>query len=1106
MIAKSCNLALLVCLLVCGPIAWAADDMQTVSYRGIRPDDPMGRNGLRNPERGLRIETLIAEPSGAEDVWGPAHHLVGRVTPTYSDDWWILDAEKYEPFGLTLAQTYCYLDKSMHAPIPEEKLAQLQRSFDNLRAHGLKALLRFAYEKKMRQEEGPSLETILGHMDQLAPILRENEDVIYVVQAGFIGAWGEWHSSAQELEKDKNNLAAVVAKLLEILPQHRMTQVRVPKYKRWVLENPLIGDYFVVDETTAFSGRPAARIGFHNDGFLAGKTCGGTWTEPPLFSNPGNPEFDYMTAESLYVPVDGELFWSDIEGRVDGFEAARRMRLHHYGSFSLAHSYSGREGKRYGIDVWMETPITRDEVREAGLPESDGYFEDAEGNPAPRTQFEYMRDHLGYRIELQSASFPKEAPAGGTLNVELSLINRGFATLYNPRPVEFALISPAGGVHSFAVSAADVRKWYPHRPGDPECKPITHVVKCAAKLPAGLPPGHYALGLWLPDASERLRERADYAIRTANGDVPFWTAPGDAYGINLLGSVRVTPAETQASEPRPGAPTLRRGVPTLRRGVPTLRRGVPTPEQIAWHEMELEMFLCLDPCTWQGREYDDHSTPLDEINPAQLDTDQWCEAAKAFGAKQILFVAKHTGGFCWWPTETTEYCVRNIPWKNGQGDVLGDLADSCRSHGLKLGVYIYPGDDQWGAGIGSGGKTADPARQEAYNEVLRRQWTEVLTRYGEISEIWFDGSCVIELGDIIEKYAPRAMVFQGPHATLRWPGNEKGVAPEPAWQTVKIDDAKSGVATGAHSDPDGEAWLPMEMDTPLLDHKWFWAPNTDHMIKPLDKLVDIYLKSVGRGCVLLLNATPDTSGRIPESHMRRYREFGQAIRRLYENEKGETAGEGEEFLISFDQPTPVNQVVIKEDIRNGHVVREFCVEGLIEGEWRLLAQGRPIGYKRIERFEPVAAEKIRLRTTKSAGRPRITQFAACETAGAASQAAETEAEWLPVPAWDAVAPAPDWQTVEVDLTPLIREPGQYRLQIRKTAGDAVLETGAPTLIVAGAEAPRLVSPLQEPDTWIIRRTDQVTADAKGRTTFRLRVRLAHGTSWAGQMLLKQDSP
>ncbi len=534
--------------------------------------------------------------------------------------------------------------------------------------------------------------------------------------------------------------------------------------------------------------------------------------------------------------------------------------------------------------------------------------------------------------------------------------------------------------------------------------------------------------------------------------------------------------------------------------------GLPSPEQVAWHEMELEMFLCLDPCTWQGREYDNHSTPLEEINPAALDTEQWCEAAKAFGAKQILFVAKHTGGFCWWPTETTDYCVRNIAWKNGQGDVLGELAESCRRHGLKLGVYIYPGDDQWGAGIGSGGKTADPSRQEAYNAVLRQQWTEVLTRYGEISELWFDGSCVVELGDIIERYAPKAMVFQGPHATLRWPGNEKGIAPEPAWQTVRRADAETGVATGAHSDPDGEVWLPMEMDTTLLDHKWFWGPDTDHMLKSVDTLMDVYLKSVGRGCVLLLNATPDTSGRIPESHMQRYREFGAAIERLYANQKGEAAGgEGTSFELRFDEATPVTHVVVQEDIRRGHAVRKYQLEAETGGKWGLLARGEAIGYKRIEVFDRIPATALRLRITESAATPKILQFAAYEMGGiAATQSGERAPSWKPVRGWREVRVNEAWQTVEVDLTPEVRRPGEYCIEIRQRGGDAALETADAMLLVAGVEAPRLITPLDPPNAWRIRRTDQVTSDEKGRTVLRLRVRRTGGDSWRGKMVIRGE--
>ena len=130
------------------------------------------------------------------------------------------------------------------------------------------------------------------------------------------------------------------------------------------------------------------------------------------------------------------------------------------------------------------------------------------------------------------------------------------------------------------------------------------------------------------------------------------------------------------------------------------KRGIPSPEQIAWHEMELEMFLCFGPATWQNNEGDDLSTPLDKINPAKLDTNQWCEVAKSFGAKQIVYVAKHTGGFCWWQTDTTDYSIKNTPYKNGKGDVLAELSASCRKYGLKLGIYLYSSDAK-AAGMGN---------------------------------------------------------------------------------------------------------------------------------------------------------------------------------------------------------------------------------------------------------------------------------------------------------------------------------------------------------------------------------------------------------------------
>ena len=513
--------------------------LQIVEYHGIRPSDPGGRNGLRNPERGLRIETLIAELPCAR-VWGPTHHLREKVTPNYNDRWWVLDVQRYEPYGLTLAQTYCYLDGFVGKPISEEKLLLLQKSFDELRNRGLKSILRFAYERDMNRRDGPTLQNILDHLEQLSPLIHRNADVIFVMQAGFVGAWGEWHSSTHELEKDHEALANIIAKTLDVLPVERMTQVRVPKYKRWVLSQPILGGHRIVDAHIAHTNAPAARIGFHNDGFLAGKTCGGTWPEAPHFSNPGNPEFDYMTTESPYVPVDGELFWSDQGGEVDGLRAAIRMLLHHYTTFSIAHSFSEREGKSYSIDNWMKTPLTAGQVRKAKLPISNGYFTDETNNDVIRTQFEYIRDHLGYRLELQRAIFPESVKVGGLLEAEVELINRGFGVIQNPRPVYFVLIGDDDSVMAFQAVDAEPRTWQPYQLGDSDYKPLIHKFGIKLCLPCEIKPGWYQLGLWMPDAYDNLRMDARYAVRVANCDAPWWTDADGSYGVNILGVIQIT--------------------------------------------------------------------------------------------------------------------------------------------------------------------------------------------------------------------------------------------------------------------------------------------------------------------------------------------------------------------------------------------------------------------------------------------------------------------------------------------------------------------------------------------------------------------------------------
>ncbi|MBN2310943.1 MAG: alpha-L-fucosidase [Candidatus Hydrogenedentes bacterium] len=402
----------------------------------------------------------------------------------------------------------------------------------------------------------------------------------------------------------------------------------------------------------------------------------------------------------------------------------------------------------------------------------------------------------------------------------------------------------------------------------------------------------------------------------------------------------------------------------------------PTPEQAAWQDMELGMFIHFAPNTWQDKEGDDRSTPLGAINPEALDTDQWVRVAQSMGAKYIVFVAKHIGGFCMWQTDTTEYGIRNTPWRDGKGDVLADLAASCSKRGMKLGVYLSPRDDTLGAGIG--GRCATEEAQERYNEIYRRQLTEVLSRYGDMAEVWFDGSNIIEVGDILREHAPHAVVFQGKYASIRWVGNEDGFAPDPAWNAVP-EAARLAGATAANGDPAGDAWLPIECDA-RTRAGWFWSSTNADTLKRVDELMEMYYRSVGHGAVLLLNATPDTSGRIPEADAARIAAFGAEIARRFGTPLAETTGRGDTVELSLDQPMEIDHIVAMEDIRQGERVRAYIVEGRTDEGWRLLSQGTAIGHKKIEPIAPVEVRAVRLRITESAAEPIIRKLAVYCTA------------------------------------------------------------------------------------------------------------------------------
>jgi len=481
--------------------------------------------------------------------------------------------------------------------------------------------------------------------------------------------------------------------------------------------------------------------------------------------------------------------------------------------------------------------------------------------------------------------------------------------------------------------------------------------------------------------------------------------------------------------------------------------GIPLPSkaQLRWQNYEQTMFVCLDPCTWQGREYDNHSTPLIRINPTELNTDQWCEVAKSWGARLILFVAKHTGGFCWWQTNTTDYGIKNTPWKNGKGDVLKQLSESCKKYGLELGIYVYPGDETWGAGIGSGGVTKDPSKQDGYNKVFRQQMTEVLTKYGPVREVWFDGSCFINVNDLLEKYASDAVILQGPMANLRWVGNEDGYAPYSNWYTLSSKDLKTGVSTAIQSDPFGDAYAPVEIDVPLLKnkgHKWFWAQNTDSLIFTTDQLMNTYYKSVGRGAVLLLNSTPDTTGLIPKSHVKAYAEFGDEIKRRFGNPIGQTKGEGKSLEITFSKPTVINHAVLQEDLSRGQRVLAFEIEGMNEqNQWNNVYDGTSVGHKRICYFNPVILKKIRVLFSNSKAEPQITSFAVYNIEGLRFEPEkrndlggfydgiahkngtdQKEEPFIEIGKWamDSFSNT-EWKEMSIDLTKYVTRIGQYEV-------------------------------------------------------------------------------
>jgi alpha-L-fucosidase len=409
----------------------------------------------------------------------------------------------------------------------------------------------------------------------------------------------------------------------------------------------------------------------------------------------------------------------------------------------------------------------------------------------------------------------------------------------------------------------------------------------------------------------------------------------------------------------------------------------PTPEQAAWQDMEIGLFIHYDIPVfkpgWDHRQYDTRPGP-EIFNPAKLDTEQWMAAAEAIGAKYAVFVAKHGSGFLSWQSGQYPYGMKQSPFQNGQGDLVRDFVASCRKHGIKPGIYASMSTNGYlevdNPGLVNRGRGGDPASQARYARTCEGLLTELWGNYGPLSEIWFDGGVLDpaqggpDMLPILKRLQPRAIVFQGPAASIRWIGNEDGVAPYPCWATVPAGRDYNGPGT-----PDGSRWLPGECDVPVRRATWLWEPDTEDRLLTLDELVDKYYRSVGHNCNLLLNANPDPSGLIPEPDVKRYREFGDEIRRRFGTSLAETSGRGPVVGLRFKAPTRIDHVVIMEDIREGERIREYVVEGQMGGGWIELARGESIGHKKIDRFVPLTVGSVRLRALKSVAEPIIRRLA-----------------------------------------------------------------------------------------------------------------------------------
>ncbi len=433
---------------------------------------------------------------------------------------------------------------------------------------------------------------------------------------------------------------------------------------------------------------------------------------------------------------------------------------------------------------------------------------------------------------------------------------------------------------------------------------------------------------------------------------------------------------------------------------------VPSRNQTNWQKMEFYAFVHFGVNTFTDREWGEGTEDPKIFNPTQLDCKQWVKAFKDAGMTGVILTAKHHDGFCLWPSAYTEHSVKSSPWRGGKGDVVKDLREACDAAGLKMGLYLSPWDRH------------EPTYGDSpkYNDHYMKQLTELLSNYGPLFEVWWDGACGegpngkkqvydwVAYKKIVRSLQPKAVIFSDV-GDVRWVGNEDGYANETNWSTFspgKLEPGQSNPNQTAGNE-NGERWAPAECDVSIRPG-WFYHASQDNQVKSLDKLWEIYLRSVGRNGSLLLNVPADRRGLIHENDVTRLKEFKQELDKVFKKNlaskatvtadsfRGNDPNYGPSNVVdmritsywatddsvktgaltlALAKPATIGFVSIQEYIRLGQRVARFEVDSWVDGKWTTVSKGTTIGNKRILPISPTTTDKIRIRILESKACPVI---------------------------------------------------------------------------------------------------------------------------------------